>query len=172
MLEQEDRIWRGLQAQAAAASSQRFGRSSQNSVFNCSAHAPTMNIALPHYRAPCVTPTERGAELLPQSQSIQVQPAPTVRWGCPRLGRPTHKPDQLSHHIIARRIYRGDRQVTGNYNQPENIYRHLKSLLLLFCYYFQLALYLCCLKDDFRLLSNKGQRQFSLRQTAMTAMHG
>lgn len=103
----DKRIWfgEGSESKQQLLPWSRVGRSSHNyAVFNCSAHAPTMNIALPHYRAPCVSPHW----VLGRAALRQPCAAWPLWWGGrPRSGRAAHRPEQLSHHVRARLIDRG-----------------------------------------------------------------
>lgn len=138
MLGREDRVGRGDQAQAAAARWWRVGGSSHNSaVFNCSAHAPPWIL---HYYTigllvlPPLSVKQRCSHIAEASKWS----LPPLWGGRPHLGRPTHEPDPLSHHIIARLIYRGDRWVTGKYNKfshkNKNICWHFKAFFISICF--------------------------------------
>lgn len=73
---------RGERVQAAAAALvPGVGRSSHNyAVFNCSAHAPTMNIALRHYRAPCVSPPPQLSAGPSSAEAAMCSLTPVVGW--------------------------------------------------------------------------------------------
>lgn len=94
-----------------------------------------MNIALPHYRAPCVTPTECWAELRPQCPSIQVEPSPHSEGAVHIQADTPHRPAFTPHNCQtdSEKISMPQAIIISSVTRKwNNIFWHLKPLSLFF----------------------------------------
>ena len=94
-----------------------------------------MNIALPHYRAPCVTPTECWAELRPQCPSIQVEPSPHSEGAVHIQADTPHRPAFTPHNCqtdLVKICMSQAIMISSITRKCNNIFWHLKPLSLFF----------------------------------------